>query len=61
MLFLVALKKLWNYILKSNHAEILMFIIASHKAGKKKKNDSERGRSSNDETSNDSGDGICDG
>lgn len=37
-----ALKKIREYLLKTNIANILLFILESHKAGKKKKNANKR-------------------
>lgn len=60
-LFLVALRKLWDYILKSNLVNIFMFIVAAHQAGKKKENgSSKRSRGGDAKASNSSSDRLLD-
>ena len=59
ILLLAALKKLWQYILKSNLVNILLFIVAAHKAGKKKEDgSSKRSRDIDGKTDSNLGGGL---
>lgn len=62
VLFIATLKKFWDYLKKTSLVNMLLFIGAAHKAGRKIENgSSKRSGNVNGKADNDGGDRIRDG